>query len=81
MYDISPPPPGVARRPAGDCPLSTRELEVLRRLARGMLYKQIASELGLSSSTVRSHLHNVYDKVGARDRAQAVLIATERGWI
>jgi len=54
---------------------------VLRRLARGMVYKQIASELGLSPSTVRSHLHNVYSKVGARDRAQAVLIATERGWI
>jgi len=43
--------------------------------------KQIASELGLSTSTVRTHLHNVYGKVGAMDRAQAVLIATERGWI
>ena len=42
---------------------------------------QIASELGLSTSTVRTHLHNVYGKLGAMDRAQAVLIATERGWI
>ena len=38
-------------------------------------------ELGLSTSTVRTHLHNVYGKLGAMDRAQAVLIATERGWI
>jgi DNA-binding NarL/FixJ family response regulator len=46
-----------------------------------MVYKQIAAELGLSTSTVRTHLHNVYGKLGAMDRAQAVLIATERGWI
>ncbi len=63
------------------CPMSAREVDVLRRLARGMVYKQIASELGLSTSTVRTHLHNVYGKLGAMDRAQAVLIATERGWI
>ena len=63
------------------CPMSSREIDVLRRLARGMVYKQIASELGLSTSTVRTHLHNVYGKLGAMDRAQAVLIATERGWI
>jgi DNA-binding NarL/FixJ family response regulator len=54
---------------------------VLKRLAKGMVYKQIASELELSTSTVRTHLHNVYGKLGAMDRAQAVLIATDRGWI
>jgi putative nucleotidyltransferase with HDIG domain len=81
MYEISLPGSRSARRPVGDCPLSRRETEVLRGLARGLVYKQIASELGLSSSTVRSHLHNIYGKLGAGDRAQAVLIATERGWI
>jgi len=63
------------------CPMSTREVDVLKRLAKGMVYKQIAAELELSTSTVRTHLHNVYGKLGAMDRAQAVLIATERGWI
>ncbi len=62
-------------------PLSGRELGVLQRLAEGKVYKQIAHELALSTSTVRTHLHNIYGKLGAVDRAQAVLIATERGWL
>ena len=48
---------------------------------QGMVYKQIALELSLSTSTVRTHLHNIYGKLGAVDRAQAVLHATERGWL
>jgi DNA-binding NarL/FixJ family response regulator len=54
---------------------------VLKRLAEGKVYKQIALELQLSTSTVRTHLHNIYGKLGAVDRAQAVLMATERGWL
>src|SRR5947199_6085995 len=81
MYDL--PLSGSDSRPRAvdPSPMSKRELEVIRRLARGMVYKQIAGELGLSTSTIRTHLHNIYGKLGARDRAQAVLIATERGWI
>jgi putative nucleotidyltransferase with HDIG domain len=63
------------------CPLSVRELDVLRHLSEGMVYKQIASEMHLSVSTIRTHLHNVYGKIGAVDRAQAVLTARDRGWI
>ncbi len=63
------------------CPLSARELDVLRHLSEGMVYKQIASEMHLSVSTIRTHLHNVYGKIGAVDRAQAVLTARDRGWI
>ena len=81
MYDLPLPGSGGRPRQIDPCPLSTREVEVLRRLARGMVYKQIAAELNLSTSTVRTHLHNVYGKLGAMDRAQAVLMATERGWI
>jgi putative nucleotidyltransferase with HDIG domain len=81
MYELPLPSTGGRPRPVEPCPMSAREIDVLRRLARGMVYKQIASELGLSTSTVRTHLHNVYGKLGAMDRAQAVLIATERGWI
>jgi putative nucleotidyltransferase with HDIG domain len=79
MYEL--PYPHGDRRAVEPCPLSTREVEVLRRLRDGKVYKQIALELDLSTSTVRTHLHNTYAKLGAVDRAQAVLIATQRGWI
>ncbi len=69
------------RRLSEPCPLSSREIEALRGLAEGKVYKQIAQQLSLSVSTVRTHLHNVYRKIGAVDRAQAVLMARDRGWI
>jgi putative nucleotidyltransferase with HDIG domain len=80
MYDL-PYPQSSRPRQIDPCPLSARELEVLKRLAEGKVYKQIAAELSLSTSTVRTHLHNIYGKLGAVDRAQAVLLATERGWL
>jgi putative nucleotidyltransferase with HDIG domain len=80
MYEL-PTTPTQRRRHVDPCPLSARELGVLQRLAEGKVYKQIAHELTLSTSTVRTHLHNIYGKLGAVDRAQAVLIATERGWL
>jgi putative nucleotidyltransferase with HDIG domain len=81
MYELPLPSSSERPRQVEPCPMSARELDVLKRLAKGMVYKQIASELGLSTSTIRTHLHNVYGKLGAMDRAQAVLIATERGWL
>jgi putative nucleotidyltransferase with HDIG domain len=80
MYDLPYASSGRPRQ-IDPCPLSGREVEVLKRLAEGKVYKQIAAELQLSTSTVRTHLHNIYGKLGAVDRAQAVLIATERGWL
>ncbi|MEA2298742.1 MAG: hypothetical protein QOF77_1678, partial [Solirubrobacteraceae bacterium] len=81
MFDLPNESGGSRRRATEPCPLSTREMDVLRRLAEGKVYKQIAHELQLSTSTVRTHLHNVYGKLGAVDRAQAVLTATEKGWL
>ncbi len=80
MYEL-PSVTGERQRHVDPSPLSGRELGVLQRLAEGKVYKQIAHELTLSTSTVRTHLHNIYGKLGAVDRAQAVLIATERGWL
>ncbi len=80
LYEM--PLSGTGRgRHADSCPLSTREQDVLKLLSDGKVYKQIAMELGLSTSTVRTHLHNVYGKLGAVDRAQAVLMVRERGWV
>jgi putative nucleotidyltransferase with HDIG domain len=80
MYEL-PSAATQRQRHVDPCPLSGRELGVLQRLSEGKVYKQIAHELTLSTSTVRTHLHNIYGKLGAVDRAQAVLIATERGWL
>jgi DNA-binding NarL/FixJ family response regulator len=80
LYEL-PYPQQDEARVSEPCPLSSRELDVLRHLSEGMVYKQIAGEMQLSVSTIRTHLHNVYGKIGAVDRAQAVLTARDRGWI
>jgi putative nucleotidyltransferase with HDIG domain len=80
LYEL-PYPREAETRVSEPCPLSGRELDVLRHLSEGMVYKQIAGEMQLSVSTIRTHLHNIYGKIGAVDRAQAVLTARDRGWI
>lgn len=81
MYELSQPDNQPQGRHPSPSPLTTRETEMLRGLAKGLTNKQIALEVGLSTSTVRSHLHNVYTKIGVADRAQAVLTATENCWV
>jgi DNA-binding NarL/FixJ family response regulator len=74
--------PGTRVRAAFDAmDAFCQQLQVLQQLGKGLVYKEIAYELGLSPSTIRSHLHNVYRKLGVANRAQAVLFATGRGWL
>ena len=80
LFDL-PHSSGSRRRRAEPSPLSLRETAILKLMAEGSRATQIAQELHLSVSTVRSHLHNVYAKLQVADRAQAVLLATERAWI
>jgi putative nucleotidyltransferase with HDIG domain len=80
MYEL-PSAPSIRQLPTEPCPLSGQELRVLKQLSKGRVYKEIARDIGLSASTVRSHLHNIYRKLGVANRAQAVLFATERGWL
>ncbi|HRC63028.1 MAG: response regulator transcription factor [Dehalococcoidia bacterium] len=61
--------------------LTPREREVLVLLARGLLNKQIARELGISEKTVKAHLVNVFDRIGVSDRTQAALWAERRGLV
>jgi HD-like signal output (HDOD) protein/DNA-binding CsgD family transcriptional regulator len=76
-----PPGLGQRRRPVDVSPLTPQELVVLQRLAKGSVYNQIAHDLALTASTIRSHLHNIYRKLNVPDRAQAVLVASEHGWL
>ena len=52
--------------------LSNREAQVLQGLAKGLLYKEIASLLSLSVGTVRQHIHNIYDKLHVQNRTEAI---------
>ena len=61
-------------------PLTQRELEVLQLAAKGHGNKQIAGELGLSVPTVKSHLVNIFNKLGVASRTEAVLYGLKRGW-
>jgi DNA-binding CsgD family transcriptional regulator len=64
--------------PNQDSPLSEREREVARVLLQGKSNKQIALELGLSVRTVEFHLRNIYTKLGAASRTEAVLKLAEK---
>jgi two-component system, NarL family, response regulator len=61
--------------------LSPREIAVLRHVARGTANPEIAAELAISESTVKVHVASLIAKLGARSRADAVVIALERGVI
>ncbi|MGH8910458.1 MAG: response regulator [Egibacteraceae bacterium] len=69
--------PGTARLPGPS--LTAREYEVLRRVALGETNPEIAEALGLSRNTVKSYLQAVMQKLGARNRIDAILRASEHG--
>lgn len=61
--------------------LTPRQMEVLRLIARGLGNEQIAERLGLSPHTIKNHVHNILDRLEARDRAEAVAHAYQRHWL
>ncbi len=60
-------------------PLSKREREILQKVADGATTRQVATELGISPHTVKTHLERIFEKLSANDRAQAVAIAIRTG--
>jgi DNA-binding NarL/FixJ family response regulator len=77
-------PPNVAGKLAEFTPradLTARELEVLRHVARGLGNKEIAVAIGRSPETVKAHLESIFRKLDAKDRAHAVTIGLQRGFI
>lgn len=70
-------PPAETRSEVGA--LTRRELEVLRLVGRGMLTEDVAAELYIGISTVRTHLHRIRHKLALKDRAQLVAFAYRTG--
>ena len=69
----------VGRRREWPAGLTTREVDVLRLVARGLSSKQIATELVITPKTARNHIEHIYAKIGASSRVTASLFATEHG--
>jgi DNA-binding NarL/FixJ family response regulator len=65
----------------GGDPLTEREVEVLRRIAEGDRNRDIGEHLGIAEDTVKVHVKRIMDKLGAKDRTQAVAIGIRRGVI
>lgn len=84
FFEDAPQPQPPPVKPAGILPpfdkLSRREAEILVLLVDGRTNKEIAIALDLQEITIKVHLRNVYRKIGAANRAQAVRIAMSSGW-
>ncbi len=77
-------PPEVAKELAEHMPasdLTTRELDVLKLIVKGLGNKEIAGALSLTEGTVKSYIHTIFSKLGADDRTQAAALALQRGII
>ena len=68
------------RTPSGE-ELSVRELEVLCLMAKGAANKEIGAQLSIAQSTVKTHITNIFQKLGVNDRTEAVTQALKRGII
>ena len=77
-------PPEVAAELAGhtgEDQLTARELGILQLIAKGNANKEIAAQLSIAEDTVKSHVGNILEKLGANDRTHAVTIGLKRGII
>jgi DNA-binding NarL/FixJ family response regulator len=62
-------------------PLSSREMDILQLITRGMSNRQVALELGISHQTVKNHMTSILRKLAVNDRTQAAVYALRKGWI
>ncbi|MDF1694191.1 MAG: response regulator transcription factor [Saprospiraceae bacterium] len=63
---------------SSNLPLTKREFQLLEHLSRGLLYKEIAQELGITTGTVKQHIHKIYDKLQVNNRTEAINLFLDR---
>jgi DNA-binding NarL/FixJ family response regulator len=71
----------LSRRTPSSEGLSERELEILQLMAKGAANKEISSQLNIAQSTVKTHIANIFQKLGVNDRTEAVTQALKKGII
>jgi DNA-binding NarL/FixJ family response regulator len=79
IHEFAQAAPSAPTPPPGLDDLTERELEVFKLIARGLSNAEIAAELIVSETTVKTHVARVLMKLGVRDRVQAVVLAYESG--
>jgi two-component system NarL family response regulator len=72
---------GILSQNLGQEDLTPAESNVLRMIVRGMSNKEIASGLEISENTVKTHVKNIFDKIGVSDRTSAATLAIKRGLV
>ncbi|MDX2170799.1 MAG: response regulator transcription factor [Deltaproteobacteria bacterium] len=69
------------REPAAEGPLTRREREIVRHVALGLRNAEVADRLGVTEGTIKTHLNNIFQKLGLRDRVGLALYAVRTGLI
>ena len=75
QQQTAPPPTQAPQRERERSPLSQREREIVALVAQGFKNKEMAEKMFISEQTVKSHLHNIFDKLGVSDRLELALYA------
>lgn len=81
IEDFCRPPRASAGLPALSTGLTAREIEVLTMVGRGLSNQEISDQLFVAETTIKTHVARILNKLGLRDRAQAVIAAYESGLV
>ncbi|MDQ2906115.1 MAG: response regulator transcription factor [Chloroflexota bacterium] len=78
---LPPPAPSQPQAQIEALGLTERECDVLRLIVQGPSNREIAADLYISETTIKPHINHIFAKLGARDRAQAIILAQRPGFV